>query len=306
MDVCDGNMEEGSFRCDANVSLRLIGSQRLGTRAEIKNLNSFKNVGRAIRAEVIRQYDLICSNQPLVQCTLLFDPTSGKTQVMRSKTDEKDYRYFPDPDLQPLIIKKDFLEKVVANLPELPDQKQVRYQNAYALTASEAAELISSTELCNYFESLVAEAKGTLESKKLYHWLLSDLAFFAKTSSWEDIFSKCPPVDLLKVIRLVETENKVSRVMAKKILRLFFQDNVPLDSLLTSDEFSIKSDRDLLENTLSWALKTFPDAAEQLRKGDLKVMGFFVGQMVKHSGGQLDPKLVSAELRRIAVEEIES
>ena len=172
LNICDGNMQEGSFRCDANVSVRPLGEKKLGTRAELKNINSFRFVERAINYEVERQINLIESGHAIIQETRLYDPNKNETRPMRDKEEANDYRYFPDPDLLPLVITDDYIEKVKRELPELPQQKRERFMQQYELSAYDASLLVSSKEMADYYETAVSISK---HPKLTANWLISEL-----------------------------------------------------------------------------------------------------------------------------------
>src|SRR6185437_8020462 len=179
LEICDGNMQEGSFRCDANVSVRLAGSDKLGTRAEIKNLNSFRFVERAINYEIARQIELIESGGKVSQETRLYDPDKGETRSMRSKEEANDYRYFPDPDLLPLVLEESFIAGVRASLPELPDQKAARFTSEYGLSAYDAGVLTASRETADFYEEVLrtgVQQGRTLEPKLAANWVMGELA----------------------------------------------------------------------------------------------------------------------------------
>jgi len=229
LEICDGNMQEGSFRCDANVSVRPSGTQKFGTRAEIKNLNSFRFVERAINFEVARQIELLESGRPVVQETRLYDPDKGETRSMRSKEEANDYRYFPDPDLLPVEVDAALIESVRATLPELPDQKAARFSTQYGLSAYDAGVLTASRELAAYYEEVVRAAPA--DPKLAANWVMGDLAAALNKEGLEVSSGKIPPVRLAELLQRIG-DGTISGKIAKEVFELMWSQGASADAVI--------------------------------------------------------------------------
>jgi aspartyl-tRNA(Asn)/glutamyl-tRNA(Gln) amidotransferase subunit B len=291
--VCDGNMAEGSFRCDANVSVRRPGAE-FGTRAEIKNLNSFKFIERAINHEVERQIDIIESGGKIVQETRLYDPDRNETRSMRSKEDANDYRYFPDPDLLPVEITPEFIESVRATLPELPEAKKQRFITQYGLSTYDADMLTQSRDVADYFE---AAAQGCGDAKLAANWVNGELAATLNRTGFE--MAQCPVTaaafaGLLKRI----LDNTLSGKMAKEVFEAMWNDEGDADSVIESKGLKQITDTGAIEAMIDEIIAANPKQTEEYRAGKDKLFGFFVGAAMKASKGKANPDQVNAILKQ--------
>ena len=288
--ICDGNMQEGSFRCDANVSVRPLGSTTLGTRAELKNLNSFRFVERAIDFEIQRQIALLESGGTVAQETRLYDENRDETRSMRSKEEAEDYRYFPDPDLLPLVITEDFIEAVRATLPELPDARQHRFKEQFGLGADLAAQLTASRAMADYFEAtrgLVAS-----DAKLTANWITGELA--ARLKRQQLSFDACPVTpEMLAGLLIRIADGTLSSTGAKQALAAMWDGKGDADSVIEAFGLEQMSDSGELEKAVDLALAANPSQVQQYRGGKTKVLGFLVGQVMKASGGKANPQQVS-------------
>jgi aspartyl-tRNA(Asn)/glutamyl-tRNA(Gln) amidotransferase subunit B len=288
--ICDGNMQEGSFRCDANVSVRPLGSTTLGTRAELKNLNSFRFVERAIDFEIERQIALLEHGETVAQETRLYDENRDETRSMRSKEEAEDYRYFPDPDLLPVVITEDFIEAIRATLPELPDARQHRFKEQFGLGADLAGQLTASRAMADYFEatrSLVAS-----DAKLTANWITGELAAHLKRQQLS--FDACPvSPEMLAGLLIRVADGTVSSTGAKQALAAMWDGKGDADSVIEAFGLEQMSDSGELEKAVDAALAANPSQVQQYRGGKTKVLGFLVGQVMKASGGKANPQQVS-------------
>lgn len=294
IDIGDGNMEEGSFRCDANVSLRPEGSTTLGTRAEVKNLNSFKNVEKALRYEIARQGEILREGGAIVQETRLWDPDKGVTVSMRGKEEAHDYRYFPDPDLLPLEIDPQWVEAVRSALPELPDARRARFVERYRLPDYDAALLTTSRELADYFEACVALYD---QPKVVSNWIMGPLLGLLNA---RDAAIEATPVsaaDLAALLRLLD-EGVISHKIAKTVFDEMAASGQPPAEIIKAKGLSQVSDGDAIEQAVDGVLAAHPDEVARYTAGQTKLMGFFVGQVMKATGGKANPKMVNQILTR--------
>ena len=293
--ICDGNMQEGSFRCDANVSVRPLGSTTLGTRAELKNLNSFRFVERAIDFEIQRQIALLESGGTVAQETRLYDENRDETRSMRSKEEAEDYRYFPDPDLLPVVITKDFIEAIRATLPELPDARQHRFKEQFGLGADLAAQLTASRAMADYFEAtrgLVAS-----DAKLTANWITGELA--ARLKRQQLSFDACPVTpEMLAGLLIRIADGTLSSTGAKQALAAMWDGKGDADSVIEAFGLEQMSDSGELEKAVDLALAANPSQVQQYRGGKTKVLGFLVGQVMKASGGTANPQQVSKLIKR--------
>jgi len=291
--VSDGNMQEGSFRVDANVSVRLQGEQRLGTRAELKNLNSFKFLDKAIRFEIRRQIDLIEGGGRVVQETRLYDPDKDETRPMRSKEEANDYRYFPDPDLLPLELDTDFIAAVTADLPELPDARRHRFHRQYGLSEYDADLLTASRELADYFEQLA----GTCGDPKLAaNWVMGELAA-ALNREGLDIDQSPLGATALGGLLLRIQDHTLSGKMAKTVFEVMWQGEGSADQIIETRGLRQITDHGAIEQAVDQVIAANPEQAEQFRAGKDKMLGFFVGQVMKATKGKANPQQVNELLR---------
>ena len=291
--ICDGNMQEGSFRCDANVSVRPKGQEEYGTRAELKNINSFRFVERAINIEVERQIDLIEDGGDVVQETRLYDSVKNETRSMRSKEEANDYRYFPDPDLLPVMITEEFRQQVRAELPELPEQKQQRYIDELNLSAYDAGVITASHGLSNYFD-VVAEKTG--DAKLSANWITGEMS--ARLNR-EEIEIDDVPVDAEAFSLLLSRikDNTISGKIAKDVLDAMWNGDGSADEVIESKGLKQITDTGAIEAFVDEVIANNPSQFEELKGGKDKMMGFFVGQVMKMSKGKANPAQVNELIR---------
>ncbi len=293
--ICDGNMQEGSFRCDANVSVRPKGESKLGTRTELKNINSFRFVEQAINFEIDRQTTLLEEGGRVIQETRLYDPDKNTTRPMRSKEEAHDYRYFPDPDLPPLTISEEEIRSLRESMPELPDARYQRLVRDYGLTADEASQLTQDSEWADFFESLVTAADG--ESRLSVNWLLGDLASALNRDGLT--ISECPVSTqqlgtLLKRIK----DGTISGKIAKTIFPTLWEKDSDVDSIIEREGLTQITDHDAIEAAVDSVIDSFPAQADQVRSGEEKVIGFLVGQVMKATAGKANPQGVNDLIRK--------
>lgn len=294
LEICDGNMQEGSFRCDANVSVRPTGQSEFGTRTEIKNLNSFRFVEKAINFEVERQIDLIEGGGKVVQETRLYDSDKDETRSMRSKEESNDYRYFPDPDLLPLEIDSDFLDEVKNNLPELPDQKRVRFETEFALSSDDAVTLTSTREMADYFETLVSESG--CDAKLCANWVIVELSGALNKAGLEIDAS---PIDANRLAGLLTriADNTISGKIAKQIFEVMWNGSDSADAIIEKQGLKQISDSGAIEAIIDQIIADNPNQVEQYRAGKQKLLGYFVGQVMKATQGKANPGEVNNILK---------
>ena len=290
LEICDGNMQEGSFRCDANVSVRKSGAQKFGTRAEIKNLNSFRFVERAINYEVARQIELLESGGQVVQETRLYDPDKGETRSMRSKEEANDYRYFPDPDLLPVELDAAFIESVRATLPELPDQKAARLASQYGLSAYDAGVLTASRELAAYYEEVVREVPG--EPKLAANWVMGELAAALNKENLEVSSGRLAATQLAGLLQRI-ADQTISGKIAKEVFEAMWTEGGSADALIEAKGLRQITDTSAIERVIDEVLARNPGQLAEFRAGKDKLFGFFVGQVMKATGGKANPPLVN-------------
>jgi len=291
--TCDGNMQEGSLRADVNVSVRKEGDKKLGTRCEIKNVNSIKFMQMAIIYEAQRQVELLESGKTIDQETRLFDTKKNETRSMRSKEDAHDYRYFPDPDLLPLSLDNKLIEKIKKDLPELPDQKKERFIKDYSLSAYEANVLVSEKEISDYFEEVVK----TSDIKLAKNWIMGD--FFASLNE-KNISISESPVTAKKMAQLIDSisSGTISGRTAKEVFEIMKETGEEPNKIIESKGLQQKSDPKELEGIIDNVISENKDKVEQYKSGKDKLFGFFVGQVMKVSGGKANPQLVNDILKK--------
>jgi aspartyl-tRNA(Asn)/glutamyl-tRNA(Gln) amidotransferase subunit B len=294
LEICDGNMQEGSFRCDANVSVRKAGATRFGTRAEIKNLNSFRFVERAINFEVARQIELLESGRPVVQETRLYDPDRGETRSMRSKEEANDYRYFPDPDLLPVKVDAALIESVRASLPELPDQKAARLAKQYGLSAYDAGVLTASRELAAYYEEVVRAAPA--DPKLAANWVMGELAA-ALNKEGLDVGSGRMPAGRLGELLGRIADGTISGKIAKEVFELMWSQGASADQVIESKGLRQITDSTAIARAIEEVMAKNPAQLAEYRAGKDKLFGFFVGQVMKATGGKANPAQLNELLR---------
>ncbi|CDI01503.1 aspartyl/glutamyl-tRNA(Asn/Gln) amidotransferase subunit B [Candidatus Competibacter denitrificans Run_A_D11] len=288
--ICDGNMQEGSFRCDANVSVRRKGDPKLGTRAEIKNLNSFRFVERAIEFEIERQIDLIEAGGKVVQETRLYDPDKGETRSMRGKEEANDYRYFPDPDLLPLVLDEEFIATTRASLPELPDTKKQRFISQYGLSSYDAGVLTTSRALSDYYEATVAALGG--EPKLCANWVMGDLSAFLNKENREITASPVSPVQLAGLLRRIQDQT-ISGKIAKDVFEALWAGEGETDAIIEKRGLKQITDNSAIEKVIDDVIAANPEQLAQYRAGKDKLFAFFVGQVMKASKGKANPQQVN-------------
>ncbi len=287
--VSDCNMEEGSFRCDANVSIRPVGQKELGTRAEVKNINSFKFVQKAIEYEVERQAQVLNQGDKVVQETRLYDAERGVTFSMRSKEEAHDYRYFPEPDLAPIVIDEEWIQRARQALPELPEEKTRRFVTDYGIPEYDAGVLTASRELADYFEACI---RAFNQPKAISNWIMSELLRELKSAD-KDI-TECPvsPENLGKLLSMVH-DNTISGKIAKTVFEDMIQSGKSPETVVEEKNLVQISDEGAIESLIDDVIAANPDQAEQYRSGKDKVIGFLVGQVMKASKGKANPGLVN-------------
>jgi aspartyl-tRNA(Asn)/glutamyl-tRNA(Gln) amidotransferase subunit B len=296
LDISDGNMQEGSFRCDANVSVRPGGQEEFGTRAEIKNINSFRFVEQAINLEVERQIMLIESGGTVVQETRLFDPDKHETRPMRSKEEANDYRYFPDPDLLPVVLDDDFIEAVRKTLPELPDARKARFVSEHGLSEYDAGVLTASRELADYFEAVVTAAGG--HGKLCANWVMGELSGALNRSDRDITDSPVVAAALGAMLQRIE-DGTISGKLAKQVFEAMWNGEGSADEVIEQQGLKQISDASAIEGIIREVLENNPKQIEQYRGGQEKLIGFFVGQVMKATQGKANPKQVNELLRKM-------
>jgi aspartyl-tRNA(Asn)/glutamyl-tRNA(Gln) amidotransferase subunit B len=295
LEICDGNMQEGSFRCDANVSVRLKGAAKFGTRAEIKNLNSFRFVEKAIQYEVARQIEIIESGGKVVQETRLYDSDKNETRSMRSKEEANDYRYFPDPDLLPLEIEAGFIASVRETLPELPDEKAARFARDFALSSYDAGVLSASRELGSYFEAVVA-ALGQPHAKLAANWVMGELSGMLNRDNLEITASRIPAEALAGLLkRIVDTT--ISGKIAKEVFESMWSDGKGADAIIEERGLKQITDPSAIERVIDEVMAANPKQLADYRSGKDKLFGFFVGQVQKATGNKANPAQLNELLK---------
>ncbi|HEV7443286.1 MAG TPA: Asp-tRNA(Asn)/Glu-tRNA(Gln) amidotransferase subunit GatB, partial [Steroidobacteraceae bacterium] len=295
LEICDGNMQEGSFRCDANVSVRKKGTEKLGTRAEIKNLNSFRFVEKAINYEVARQIDLLESGGKVQQETRLYDPDKGETRSMRSKEEANDYRYFPDPDLLPVELDGAFVESVRATLPELPDQKAVRFSSEFGLSAYDAGVLTASRELADYYESVTKEVPK--EPKLAANWVMGELAAALNKDGLEIGAGRLPASGLAGLLKRI-ADQTISGKIAKEVFEAMWASGALADAIIEEKGLKQITDTSAIEKAIDEVMAKNPGQLADFRAGKDKLFGFFVGQVMKATGGKANPAQLNELLKK--------
>jgi aspartyl-tRNA(Asn)/glutamyl-tRNA(Gln) amidotransferase subunit B len=297
IDICDGNMQEGSFRCDANVSVRPRGQAEFGTRREIKNLNSFRFLQQAIDYEVQYQIELIEDGGKVQQATVLFDPDTGETRAMRSKEDAHDYRYFPDPDLLPLVIGADWIERVKGELPELPGALSARFQSEYGLSAYDAATLTASREGAQFYLDTVAAA-GAANAKACANWVMGELAGRLNKA---ELDISASPVSAAQLAGLVQriADNTISNAIAKKVFEaLWNKEGESADAIIDAQGLKQVTDSGAIEAIIDEVLANNQKSVEEYRSGKEKAFNALVGQCMKASKGKANPAQVNELLKK--------
>ncbi len=293
-DVSDADMEKGQFRCDANLSLRRHGATELGTRTELKNLNSFRFVEEALYAEIARQAELLDGGGRVVQATMHYEPARRTTRVMRLKENADDYRYFPDPDLLPLRIADADIEAVRRALPELPDDRRARFESEYALSEYDARLLTESRALADFYEAAATESSAP---KVVANWMLRDVLAQLKERECEIDATQLTPIALAKLIALVEN-GRVTAASARPLVAALIEHGGDPEALVRERGLEAVSDTGMLESAADEAIAAHPDIAAQIRGGDPKGLNFLMGQVMKRTQGKANPKAVREILAR--------
>ena len=291
--TCDGNMQEGSLRADVNVSVRKKGSKEFGTRCEIKNVNSIKFMQMAIEYEANRQVDLIEDGQSIDQETRLFDTKKNETRSMRSKEDAHDYRYFPDPDLLPLEVSEDFIEKLKLEIPELPDEKKKRFIEKFKLSPYEATILVSDNETSNYFENVIKKSDVKLAT----NWIIGELFAALNQNNLEITESPISAGNLSKLINLIK-DGTISGKIAKTVFEHMMEGDKDPKKIVEEKGLKQESDPKALEALIDKVIDDNREKATEYKSGKVKLFGFFVGQVMKVSGGKANPQLVNEILKK--------
>jgi len=294
LNISDGNMEEGSFRCDANISLKKSGSKTLGTRAEIKNINSFKFVENAINFEINRQSQILNDGGTIIQETRLYNPSKNETKSMRSKEDANDYRYFPDPDLLPVSISKKLIEEIKSNMPELPENKKERFMSQYGLSDYDTSILITDRELSEFFEE-VLNKKG-LNPKLTANWIITEMLALAKKSNLDVRDYPVTSEDLAILLTYVKNEI-ISNKQAKEIFERMWMNKEKPQEIIENEGLEQISDLGELNKVVDNIIKNNYKSVEDYQSGKTKLLGFFVGQIMKETQGKANPKIVNKLLK---------
>jgi aspartyl-tRNA(Asn)/glutamyl-tRNA(Gln) amidotransferase subunit B len=296
LEICDGNMQEGSFRCDANVSIRPRGQEEFGTRTEIKNINSFRFVERAINFEIERQIDVVEGGGEVVQETRLYDADKNETRPMRSKEEANDYRYFPDPDLLPVELDQSFVDQVANTLPELPDAKRQRFMQEYGLSHYDAGVLTASREMAEFFENAVEAAAG--EGKLTANWVMGELSGLLNKEGKDISESPVSPQMLGGMLQRI-SDGTISGKIAKQVFEAMWNGEGDADEVIEKKGLKQITDSGAIEQIVREVLEANPKQVEQYKGGQEKVFGFFVGQVMKATQGKANPGEVNKILKQV-------
>jgi aspartyl-tRNA(Asn)/glutamyl-tRNA(Gln) amidotransferase subunit B len=293
--VSRADMEKGQLRCDINVSVRPKGSEKLGTRTEIKNVNSFRFVQKALEYEIERQIRVLEEGGQVVQETRTFDPSTGKTYTMRTKEEAEDYRYFPDPDLIPLVIPQEWVDELRRNMPELPHQRLERLKSQYGISDYEAKILVQHKEIGDFFEEAVKFLK---EPKMIANWLLNDLLGLLRERQIPVEESPVSPEGLADLVRLIK-EGVISTKIGKEVIREMVDTGKTASQIVEERGLRQITDEAQIRRIVEEVLSRFPQEVERFKKGEEKLLGFFVGQVMKETGGKANPRLVNRIIREV-------
>jgi len=294
LSICDGNMQEGSFRCDANVSVRRRGAEKFGTRAELKNLNSFRFVEKAINHEVQRQIDILESGGKVVQETRLYDPDKDETRSMRSKEEANDYRYFPDPDLLPVVLDEAFIDALRSKLPELPDQKAARFVKQYGLPEYDAQLLTASREMAGFYEAVAASVPA--DAKLAANWVMGDFSAALNKDGLDVTASRMSAAQLGGLLARI-VDNTVSGKLAKEVFEVMWADGSEADTVIEARGLKQITDAGAIGKVIDEIIAANPKQLADYRSGKDKLFGFFVGQAMKATGGKANPALLNDLLK---------
>lgn len=295
IEICDGNMQEGSFRCDANVSVRPRGQKELGTRTELKNINSFRFVERAIEFEIERQIDLLEDGGEVVQETRLYDSDKHETRSMRSKEEAHDYRYFPDPDLPPMVLGDEFLAEVKQTLPELPEAKKARFIEQYSLSEDDASLLTSERETANYFEQVADNTQS--DAKTVANWMAGELFANLNKSELDITQSPVSATELAQLLDRIE-DKTLSGKTAKQVFAALWEAQGSVDEIIESKGLKQITDTGAIEAIVDEVIANCPDQVQQFKDGNDKVIGFLVGQVMQKSQGKANPQMANELLKK--------
>ena len=294
LEICDGNMEEGSFRCDANVSIRPAGAEKLGTRTEVKNMNSFRHVERALTYEIERQKKVLEGGREVIQETRLWDPAKGVTEAMRGKEEAHDYRYFPDPDLVPLTISLQWVEEIRKGLPELPLQRKGRFVKEYRIPEYDAGVITASKALADYYEECV---RLFPEPKQVSNWIMGDLLRLLKEGEKEAESSPLSPKQLAAMLGLIK-DGTISGKIAKTIFEEMYKTGKGAKEIVEEQGLVQITDEAAVAQAVAEVLQDHPKEIEEYKNGKAKLFGFFVGQVMKATQGKANPQLVNEILKK--------
>jgi len=294
IDICDGNMQEGSFRCDANVSIRPLGQKEFGTRTELKNINSFKFLEKAINLEVERQQDLLEDGGRVIQETRLYDADKNETRSMRSKEEANDYKYFPDPDLLPVEVTDELLEQIKQDLPELPHQKKARYIESLGLSDYDADVITSSKAIADYYERMIANNSN---AKLCANWVMGELSGALNKDQLDISQSPISPEELSLLVERI-SDNTISGKIAKDVFKALWNQEGSVDQIIDSKGLKQITDTGEIEKIIEEVISNNSAQVDQYRSGNEKILGFFVGQIMKATNGKANPKQVNDILRK--------
>ena len=297
LQICDGNMQEGSFRCDANVSIRPRGENEFGTRTEIKNVNSFRFVEKAINFEIERQIDLVESGGTVIQQTRLYDPDKDETRSMRGKEEAHDYRYFPDPDLPAMIVEQSFIDQIRQTLPELPETRAKRFINDFNLAEVDASLITQDRVLADYFEAATGHAQGN--GKSVANWINGEVSAQLNKSDIEAVDIPVSAQQLGTLVNRID-DNTISNKIAKTLFQQLWDvpGNVSVDELIERQGLKQITDTGAIEALVDEVIANHPEQVQQFKDGNAKVIGFFVGKIMKASQGKANPKQVNQLLQQ--------
>ena len=293
LDICDCNMEEGSLRCDANISLRSKGEKKLGTKTELKNMNSFRNVQKAIEYEIKRQTHILDNDEKVIQQTRLWDTSNNETIPMRTKEEAHDYRYFPDPDLVPIVVNDKWIEKIRKDLPELPDEKRKRFVKQYKIPEYDAGVLTSSRPLADYYEQCLEMFP---HPKSTSNWIMSDILRVLKRDDKEIMDCPVTPKHLTDMLKMIENRT-ISSKIAKTVFEEMYSSGIPPVEIVKKKGLVQISDEDSILKIIQDVLNKNQVEVEAYRNGKTKLLGFFVGQVMKETQGKANPALVNKLLK---------
>jgi aspartyl-tRNA(Asn)/glutamyl-tRNA(Gln) amidotransferase subunit B len=287
--ICDGNMQEGSFRCDANVSIRKKGSKKLGTRAELKNINSFKFLEKAINIEIERQQNILEDGGEVVQETRLYDAEKNETRSMRTKEEANDYRYFPDPDLLPVDIEDELLTEIKNSLPELPTEKKNRFVNEFGLSDYDAENLTAQKSLADYYEAMLNDGS---EAKLAANWVMGELSAALNKNQMDVQDSPISANELSELVKRI-SDDTISGKIAKDVFKAMWEGNGKVDDIIESRGLKQMTDVGAIEDIIDGIIANNSEQVEQFKAGNTKLLGYFVGQVMKATQGKANPKQVN-------------